>query len=47
MEQSKKAENFKKINPILINSSNFIIGLKEISEFLSKKISLDELKNRK
>ena len=42
----QEAENFKKIRVNSINSSNFIIGLKEISEFLSKKISLDELKER-
>ena len=42
----QEAENFKKIRVNSINSSNFIIGLKEISEFLSKKISLDELKNK-
>ena len=29
-----------------MNSSNHIIGLKEISEFLSNKITLDELKER-
>ena len=42
----QEAENFKKIRVNSINSSNFIIGLNEISEFLSKKISLDELKNK-
>ena len=42
----REAENFKKIRVNSINSSNFIIGLKEISEFLSKKISLDELKEK-
>ena len=42
----EEAENFKKIRVNSINSSNFIIGLKEISEFLSKKISLDELKDK-
>ena len=42
----QEAENFKKIRLNSINSSNFIIGLKEISEFLSKKISLDELKEK-
>ncbi len=42
----EEAENFKKIRVNSINSSNFIIGLKEISEFLSKKISLDELKEK-
>ena len=42
----QEAENFNKIRVNSINSSNFIIGLKEISEFLSKKISLDELKEK-
>ena len=42
----QEAENFKKIRVNSINSSNFIIGLKEISEFLSKKISLNELKEK-
>ena len=41
-----EAENFKKIGVNSINSSNFIIGLKEISEFLNKKISLNELKEK-
>ena len=42
----QEAENFKKFQVNPINSSNFIIGLKEISEFLSKKISLNELKEK-
>ena len=42
----KEAEKFKKIKVNSLNSSNFIIGLKEISEFLSKKISLNELKEK-
>jgi len=42
----QEAENFRKIRVNSINSSNFIIGLKEISEFLSKKISPDELKEK-
>ena len=42
----QEAENFKKIRVNSINSSNFIIGLKEISEFLNKKISLNELKEK-
>ena len=42
----REAENFRKIKVNSINSSNFIIGLREISEFLSKKISLDELKEK-
>ena len=40
----REAENFKKINPNSLNSSNFIIGLKEISQFLNNEISLEELK---
>ena len=39
----QEVENFKKIRVNSTNSSNFIIGLEEISEFLNKKISLDEL----
>ena len=42
----QEAKNFKKIPVNPINSSNFIIGLKEILEFLSKKISLNELKEK-
>ena len=42
----QEAENFKKIRVNSINSSNFIIGLKEISDFLCKKISLNDLKER-
>jgi len=42
----QEAENFKKIPVNPINSSNFIIGLKEILEFLNKKISLNELKEK-
>ncbi len=42
----KEAENFKKIKVNSMNSSNFIIGIKEINEFLNEKISLDELKQR-
>ena len=42
----KEAKNFKKINPNQANSSNFIIGLKEISEFLNREISLEELKEK-
>ena len=41
-----EAENFNKIKVNSTNSSNFIIGLKEISEFLSNKISLDQLKEK-
>ena len=40
----REVENFKKINPNSLNSSNFIIGLKEISQFLNNEISLEELK---
>ena len=42
----QEAENFKKLNVDLILSSNFIIGLKEISEFLNKKITMEELKKK-
>ena len=42
----QEAKNFKKIPVNPINSSNFIIGLKEILDFLSKKISLNELKEK-
>ena len=42
----QEVENFKKIRVNSANSSNFIIGLEEISEFLNKKISLDELKEK-
>ena len=42
----KEAIKFKKIKVDTNNSSNFIIGLKEISEFLSKKISLNEVKEK-
>jgi len=42
----QEAENFKKIRVNSINSSNFIIGLKEISDFLRKKITLNEVKEK-
>ncbi len=42
----KEAENFKKIKVSPSNSSNYIIGINEISEFLGKKISLRELKEK-
>ena len=42
----QEVKNFKKIRVDSINSSNFIIGLKEISNFLNKKISLNELKDK-
>ena len=42
----KETINFNKIRVNSMNSSNHIIGLKEISEFLSNKITLDELKER-
>ena len=42
----QEAENFKKIRVKPINSSNFIIGIKEISDFLGKIISLNELKEK-
>ena len=42
----QETENFKKIHVNSLNSSNFIIGLKEISELLDKKISLNELREK-
>ncbi len=42
----EEAENFKKIKANSKNSSNFIIGLKEISEFLTSKISLAQLNEK-
>jgi tRNA dimethylallyltransferase len=42
----KETENFNKLNIGSILSSNFIIGIKEISEFLNKKIKMKELKEK-
>ena len=42
----KETENFNRLNVDLILSSNFIIGLKEISEFLKEKITINELKEK-
>ena len=42
----QEAKNFKKLNVDLLSSSNFIIGLKEISEFLNKEITMSELKKK-
>ena len=42
----KEAENFIKLNIDLMLSSNFIIGIKEISDFLNKKISINELREK-
>ena len=42
----QETKKFKKIRVNSLNSSNFIIGLKEISEFLSRKISLNGLKEK-
>ena len=42
----QEADNFKKIRVDSSNSSNFIIGLNEISQFLSNQISLNELKEK-
>ena len=42
----KETENFKKKRVNSLKSSNFIIGINEISEFLKNKISLDEVKER-
>ena len=42
----QEVQNFKKLHVKSLNSSNFIIGLKEISEFLNKEITLDKLKEK-
>ena len=42
----EEAENFNRIKPNLMNSSNHIIGLKEISQFLNKEISIEKLKEK-
>ena len=42
----KETENFKKKRVNSLKSSNFIIGINEISEFLKNKISLEEVKER-
>ena len=42
----KETENFKKNRVNSLKSSNFIIGINEISEFLKNKISLEEVKER-
>ena len=42
----KEVENFIKLNIDLMLSSNFIIGIKEISDFLNKKISINQLKEK-
>ena len=42
----KETKNFKKKRVNSLKSSNFIIGINEISEFLKNKISLDEVKER-
>jgi len=39
-------KNFNKLKVQSLHSSNFIIGLKEISEFINKEITLDELKEK-
>jgi len=42
----KETENFKKKRVNSLKSSNFIIGINEISKFLKNKISLEEVKER-
>ncbi len=42
----KEAENFKKLNLDLSMSSNFIIGIREISDLINKKITMKELKEK-
>ncbi len=42
----KETENFKKKRVNSLKSSNFIIGINEISEFLKNKISLEEVKEK-
>jgi len=42
----QEAENFKKIKIGSLNSANFIIGFKEISEFLNQQIGMKELKEK-
>ena len=42
----QEAKNFNKLKVQSLHSSNFIIGLKEISEFINKEITLDELKEK-
>ena len=42
----KETENFKKKRVNSLKSSNFIIGINEISEFLKNKISIDEVKEK-
>jgi len=42
----QETENFKKIKIGLLNSANFIIGLKEISQFLNQQIGMKELKEK-
>ena len=42
----KETEKFKRINPNSMNSSNFIIGLKEISLFLNGELSIEKTKEK-
>ena len=42
----QETENFKKIKIGLLNSANFIIGLKEISQFLNQQIGMKKLKEK-
>jgi len=42
----QETENFKKIKIGSLNSANFIIGFKEISQFLNQEIGMEELKEK-
>jgi len=42
----QETENFKKIKIGSLHSANFIIGFKEISQFLNQEISMEELKEK-
>ena len=42
----QETENFKKIKIGSLNSANFIIGFKEISQFLNREIGMEELKEK-
>jgi len=42
----QETKNFNKLKVQSLHSSNFIIGIKEISEFINKEITLDELKEK-
>ena len=42
----QETKNFQKLDVNSLHSSNFIIGLKEISEFINKKITSVELNEK-